>query len=136
VSEVDDVLTASVQAVKAGVPELTAYDKIVTPITVPAVIAIPPDRIDYDETMDGGATMMFTLRLLVSRTQDGADQEALNAYMSRKGTRSVKAALEADPRLGGTVSDVFVNEAGNYGNWPVGGQTYLGFELRVKAMLG
>lgn len=134
-SVIDGVLTAVVNTVKDAVPILNAYDKVLVQITAPAIIAFSPDRVPYDETFDGDTTMWFVLRLLVTRTQDGSDQAQLNAFISPRGVNSVVGALKASPNLGGAVDDLQVIEAVNYGNWPHGGKTYLGVELRVKAML-
>jgi hypothetical protein len=135
-SEIDDILSAAIATVTATVPELHGYDKIVPKIQVPAVMAFPPDRVTYGETFDDEGTMLFVLRLYVTRAQDGSDQVLLNAYISREGQQSVVAALRASPRLGGAVADARVVEAANYGDYPVSQITYLGVELRIQAMLG
>lgn len=134
-SEIDAVLNATAEQVKAAIPALNTYPYAVAGITAPAMMVFPPDRLPYGETFGDAATMWYTVRLLVARKQDGSDQAQLNGYMSRAGAESVRAAIEADPTLGGVVADVRVVEATNYGNWPVGSTTYLGFELRLQAML-
>lgn len=134
-SEIDSIMVAAVNTVKAAVPELTAYAHVVPNVTLPAIMAYPPDEVTYGETFDDDATMLFVLRLYVSQRQDGKDQEQLNGYISRDGAKSVVAAIRDDPRLGGAVADARVVQAANYGNWPVGSVTYLGVELRIQAML-
>lgn len=135
-SEVDGILKAAIDTAVAAVTELQGYERIVNTIKVPAIMAFPPDRLSYGETFDDAGEMLFVLRLYTSREVFADAQEALNAYISRTGPRSVVAALRANPRLGGVVADARVVEAANYGNWPVGQTTYLGVELRIQAMLG
>jgi hypothetical protein len=135
VAEINDVMAAAVNVVKAAVPELNAYPRVVPTITLPAVVAYPPDEISYGDTFDDGGTMLFVLRLYVAQRGDGSDQTRLNEYISRDGARSVVQAIKDNPRLGGVVADARVVQAANYGNWPVGNVTHLGVELRIAAML-
>lgn len=134
-SEIDDVLQAQVNTIKAAVAELNAYPHVVPNVTVPAVMAFPPDEVDYGETFDDAGRMLNVVRIYVAQRQDGTDQARLNEYISRTGAKSVIAALRASPRLGGVVADTRVVQAANYGNWPVGSVTYLGVELRIETML-
>lgn len=139
-NEIDAIMGASIDIVTAAVPSLSGYKHVVPALVLPAIMAFPPDEFTYGDTFDGGlsgnATLLYVLRLYVSRTQDGNDQMQLNTYISRTGAESVIAALEANPRLGGTCADAQVIQAANYGNWPVGSQTYLGVELRIRVLLG
>lgn len=138
-NEIDLILSASIDVVTAACPSLHGYKHVVPQIALPAVMAFPPDEFNYGDGFSddrgGDATLLYCLRLYVQRTQDGADQQQLNTYLSRRGVESVIAALEANPRLNGTCGDAQVLQAANYGNWPVGSQTYLGVELRIRALM-
>jgi hypothetical protein len=134
-SEVARILSATVATVTAAVPSLNGYDAILPKIVAPAAMAFPPDEMNYHDSMSGDATMLYVLRIYVDRTQDGSDQSLLNDYISRNGPASVIAALEANPSLSGEVADAEVIQAANYGTWPIGQISYLGVELRIKALL-
>jgi hypothetical protein len=135
-NEVDAVLAASIDVVLAGVPELHGYKHVVPTIVVPAILAFPPDEFTYGDSFNNqDSTLLYVLRLYVQRTQNGDDQRQLHGYISRDGPTSILAAIEADPRLRGTCADAQVIQAVNVGNWPVGSQTYLGCELRVRVLM-
>jgi hypothetical protein len=65
--------------------------------------------IDYDQTFSRGSdTLLWTVRGLVALTTDIGAQKLLLAFADPTGTKSVKAALEANPTLGGVISDLRV----------------------------
>lgn len=135
-NEIDTMMEALTTTVKAAVPELNVYPRVVANIVFPALVAYPPDEIGYGQTFDDDEDVLFVVRLYVTQKQNGDDQKQLNRYISRNGPTSVVQVLRENPRLGGAVADVRVVQAANYGNWPVGSLTYLGVELRIAAMLG
>jgi hypothetical protein len=131
-----------------ALPELTPYSYVVTPITVPSVMAFPPDSVrpgtsfgTGDVTMQtftdtytiGQTTVEFILRLHVSRTQDAQDQDLLDSYISPDGDKSILRLFEMNPTLDGACADCQVVDVRNYGNWPVAGVNYLGVEILLKA---
>ena len=138
-NEIDLILSASIDVVLAACPSLHGYKHVVPQVVLPAVMAFPPDEFNYGDSFNGAgagdATLLYCLRIYVQRTQDGSDQQQLNTYISRAGAESVIAAIESEPRLNGTCADAQIMQAANYGNWPVGSQTYLGVELRVRALM-
>jgi len=138
-NEIDLILGASIDVVTAACPSLHGYKHVMPQVTLPAVMAFPLDEFNYGDSFSGDlssdATLLYVLRLYVQRTQDGSDQMQLNTYLSRSGPESVIAALEQHPRLNGTCADAQVLQAANYGNWPIGSQTYLGVELRIKVLM-
>lgn len=83
----------------------------------------------YDETLDGNAGVVWTLRLLTSRSEDQVGQEHLDAFLADEGPSSVKVALEADPTLGGLVDDLAVQGWDGYRMFEVAGTDYYGVEL-------
>lgn len=139
-SQISDLREKIVAVVVAALPELHGYAKVVPNVTVPALMAFPPDRVGYDETESGGyaggsSSLAFPLRIYVERAQNGADQDTLDAYISPTGPQSIKQVLSGNPSLDRTVDDCRVVEASGYGNWPIGSVTYLGVELQIVAML-
>lgn len=136
-TDINDVFDAAIQVVTDAVPELHGYSVVVQKLETPAIMAFPVDRIEYQQTMMGDeADLWFTFRLFVDRKTNGDDQRLLNTYISPTGSNSVIKAIKDSPRLGGVVADAAVVESSNYGNWPVGTVTYLGVEIRVRAMIG
>ncbi len=79
----------------------------------PPVALIAIDSVEYHGAFAGGdVTHTFEVHLIVSRGSDRVAMLALEGYMSQAGSLSVKAALEADPSLGGLVSSLVVQRSG------------------------
>ena len=77
---------------------------------IPPCVYVMPAGTEFDITMGNGHDrLMFTIRLLWPATSDIASQTSLDAMCSSTGARSIKAAIEADDSLGGTVDDCQVN---------------------------
>ena len=76
-------------------------------------------------------TTTFRIILIVSRVAEKQAQKNLDAYCATTGSSSIKAAIEGDKTLGGSVFDCRVTEMRNYGQIPVGDVTYLGCEFVV-----
>lgn len=88
----------------------------------------------YDTTLDGLADATVTLRVLTSRSEDQAGQELLDAFLASTGPTSIKAAIEADPTLGGECSDLAVTGWSGYQPYEVAGTDYYGAELTVEVL--
>lgn len=75
----------------------------------------------------------FTIFLIVGRASDRAGIESMEGFMSNTGTTSVRAALEADPTLGGVVSTLVVEKAGPPVSLNIGtsGAVYLSLPFTV-----
>ncbi|HEY7821852.1 MAG TPA: hypothetical protein VIG24_03405 [Acidimicrobiia bacterium] len=99
----------------------------------PPQATIMPLRIDYDLNAARGADeYQFVVTLMVSRADDRASQNNLDAYLV--GANSVKAAIESDRTLGGKVNTCRVSEMRNYGAIAYGEQLYLGCEFLVEVV--
>lgn len=99
----------------------------------PPQAIVMPDRIDYDlDMMRGADRFYFTIILLVSRADDRAAQNNLDAYIT--GASSIKAAVEADRTLGGVVDTCRVTQMRNYAAVSVGEVLYLGAEFDVEVI--
>lgn len=84
------------------------------------------DTVQQTGTYDG----VFVVRVFASRTAEKAAQVFLDGLVDPTG---VKAAVEADPTLGGAVSDCWVRSVAEIVSVTVGDIDYLAidFELRV-----
>jgi hypothetical protein len=118
----------------ATIDGLRVYDTVPGQAVVPAAVIAPAPGtfLTYDATMDGADDVSFTVTLLVSTASDRAAQDALDAYLSDTGARSIKAAVDGDITLDDTVHFATVVEARNYGFLEYAGVNYLGCELLVN----
>lgn len=100
----------------------------------PAAIVLPSngDFVDYDVTFDGQDDFELVVKILVGAADDRSGQAALLAYLSRSGSTSIRAAIYGDSTLGGTVSDLKVIGARNFGDVEWAGLIYFGAELVVQ----
>lgn len=66
----------------------------------------------YDQAMQQGVHVWpFRIKAFVALLSDIGAATLLDTFLSPTGARSVKAAIEADPTLGGVVSDLHVTGA-------------------------
>jgi hypothetical protein len=121
------------------IPVLSVYVEVPDTPTVPAAIIYPgfegDPAIRFDSTMARGSDdFLFTVTVLVQMADDLAAQEELDAYLDGTGDRSMKAAIEADPTLGGLASFAHVREARNYGarGEHNGGMRHLGVDFGIE----
>ena len=129
---VTDIKTGISNAL-ATIPGLRAYAQ--QPDNVNAPFAWPMlDSITYNGAMGGGLiTNVFTVSVVVGRSAERTAQTALDGYLSYEGATSVRAALEADRTLGGVVSNLLVESAGNIATMDGNDAVYLMVDFRVVA---
>lgn len=109
---------------------LRVYDTIPGTINVPCVIVEPDDPyVTYDQTLDGLATLRFTLLLLVQLGNDRTAQDNLDGYIVTSGATSVPAAVSG--RLASTVADARVVEVSRPKVESYNGVDYLAVEFSV-----
>ena len=127
---VTDIKTGISNAL-ATIPGLRAYAQ--QPDNVNAPFAWPMlDSITYNGAMGGGLiTNVFTVSVVVGRSAERTAQTALDGYLSYEGATSVRAALEADRTLGGVVSNLLVESAGNIATMDGNDAVYLMVDFRV-----
>lgn len=116
---------------------VTGYAEVVGNIQVPAVV-LELDDITFDLEMGDGADGLSIMATVLVQTADAKSaQRALRAFLSRKPTAGVarlKAALEANPTLDGTVSYAVLGTVRRIGNITYDGVDYLGAELVIEAV--
>ena len=91
-------------------------------------------RLSLDQTFGGLVDAEVIIRVLTSRTDDQAGQERLKEFMRRTGPTSVKAALEADPRLGGVCDDLHVREIRAHRQYQVADKRYYGADWVLRVL--
>lgn len=127
-------LRDALEAALLTVPGLRASSVVLDSISPPIAVVGPPG-IAYDMAMAQGASRYtFPIRVYASRASEKAGQDRLDAYLSPTGTGSVKAAIEADPSLGGAAMTVRVTQAQGYGVYEVAGIPYIGAEFTVDVI--
>ena len=125
-SEVRDGLKTQLQAIEG----LRVYDLIPDLVTPPCAIVGQLDftfDINNARGLDQAQCDVF---VIVQRFSERAGQDKLDAYLSGSGTSSIKAAIESDRTLGGTVDTLRVTgaEAGTYDSQ---GVLFLSYRYRL-----
>lgn len=111
-------------------------DSVVTP-----VFFVGEVDITYDKTMGRGTDeLMFTCRVLASRSDDRSGQRIVDAMLSGAGPASLKVAIEAargapgELALGGLADDLHLERVQGYRWFDHAGATYVGAELSIKVI--
>lgn len=137
ISEVRAALAAAAGDATSD-PPLLALGYVPDNILAPCVYVDDID-IDCNWTHGGDDKVDFTLRVLVSRTDDEAAQKLLDGYLSRTGAASIRAALLAargipgEAALGGLCDDFNVSKIAGYRWYEHAGVKYVGAEIKVTA---
>lgn len=74
----------------------------------------------------------YTVSVVVARSSDRIAQQRLDAYLSATGGQSIRAAIEADPTLCGTVQTCQVVSGGNIVTLSVNDVVFLFVEFVVE----
>lgn len=96
----------------APIPDLneSAY-MLVNPVLPSAEVIVAPGS--YDAAFARGMDVLnFTIRVMVGTVSDIGSQKRLDRMRASSGVHSIKAAVEADKRLGGLVFDLQVTDFG------------------------
>lgn len=118
----------------ATISGLKTYDYIPDSINVPAGVVGQLDM-NFDTTLNRGLdSASCTVLLIVGRMSEQAAQAKLDGYLSGTGSTSIKAAVEGDPTLGGSVKTVRVASA-SAGSLTIAGNDYLAYRYQVD-MIG
>lgn len=124
-------IRAALAAALANVDGLEVNTRMVSLPNPPAAMIRPESGTFADNDNGGMDRLRFRVHLLVSRADAESGQDLLDEYLA---TSNVKAAIEADRKLGGTVDRVRVRDWENYGYiaWGPSEHVYLGAELVVE----
>ncbi len=129
VTKVSDGLCARLQTIAGLRANAGRPDALHVPAAWPRLI-----RIDYDRDMGGRMVMTFEVMLLSRPFEQGVvmAQRETWPYLSPTGPQSLKAALEADPTLGGIAEQVVVTAARDLGTYEFDGVDYVGAVFDVE----
>ncbi len=138
--QVGEIRVAIADAVRAGVPSLNCFGYLPESVPEPCFYTGEVEQ-DFDRTFRRGMDELdITCRVLVSRADDRAGQQALDRYVSGSGTDSVKAAIEAargapgEAALDGLCDDLHVRRVQGYRYYLVGEVQFFGAELIVHVI--
>ena len=91
------------------------------------------NSIDYHRAFSGGDVVMnWTIYVIVGRWLDRTAHAALDDYLSYSGTKSVRAAIEADLTLGGVCSTLIVRSGADITSLDAGGAQFLVIQMQVE----
>jgi hypothetical protein len=107
VQDVAEELAAKVNAI-AG---MSAFSYPVDKIPLPGAVVALPDEIEYHQTYVGAVAMSVPLFVFVPRTNERAAAQALAAYLSPSGVKSIKAAVDSIANDYTSCDDVTVTKA-------------------------
>jgi hypothetical protein len=113
------------------IKRLRVSDHLPEQINPPAAVVML-DGLDYHRQMNQGLNeYQFVVMLAVGRMGERSAQLALDAYIAPDGPQSIRAAIEADPTLGGRAADATLVRASNVQSLSIGDAAYLTVELEV-----
>jgi hypothetical protein len=101
-ADIADIRQALADALSTVQGTQTSAYNLANP-TMPCLLVIGHNEIDYGNLAFGRGDTQWNLivRGYVSTTWDIGSQQRLDRWLASDGTESVKAAVEADPELGG-----------------------------------
>ncbi len=125
-STVRDRLKTALQTISG----LRAYDLIPDTVVPPAAVV---GQLDFTFDIDNARGLdqaQVDVLVIVQRFSERAGQDKLDSYLAGSGSTSIKAAIEGDRTLGGTVNTLRVTgaEAGTYDSQ---GVTFLSYRYRI-----
>ncbi len=102
----------------------------------PPAAEVQPGEIEYDLAMGRGLDRWnLTVRVFVGFTSDKGAQIRLDKMLAPSGVDSVKAAIEAEPTLGGACDDLHVKRCTGYRLYNRAGQAaVLGAEWEIEVL--
>lgn len=116
----------------AAVPNLRVRPLIPSLVTPPMAV-VQPQQIEYDLNAQRGLNRYtFTVTVFVTKADDRAAQLRVDPFVSPTGATSVKAALEADRTLAGTVDTLRVTNVSNYSSTDANDVLYLAVDFEVE----
>lgn len=127
IEQVEDAVIATLSTI----PGLRGWDYLPDNFTPPCAIVAVGD-IDYHGSFGyGDVVHSVSVLLILQRSSERAGQTAMDAYRSNTGPTSLRAAIEADPTLGGVVSTSIVEKSTPSTAISVNGNPYLASEFTM-----
>lgn len=130
ITDIRDGIEANLETING----LRGYSEIPENPQVPAAV-VTLDSIEYHQAFKNGLVQFnFTVTVIVGRFNARASQQVLNEFADNSGAKSIRAAIESDRTLGGTVFDCVVQSMGGVNNIDLNdGNNYLATDFAVIA---
>ena len=133
---------ASIKALRDGIKTRLAtvtgiytHDTIPDDVYPPAAIVGFPTAVRYDFAMRTPVSRYtFPVRVVAGRTTERESQDKIDDLCSPDGALSIRAAIDADPTLGGVAHSSRVVEARDFGVYEVAGVSYIGGEFEIEVI--
>jgi hypothetical protein len=91
------------------------------------------NRVDYHRAFAGGDVVMdWTVHVVVGRWVDRVSHSLLDDFLSYSGAKSVRAAIEGDPTLGGVCSTLIVRSGADITSLDAGGAEFLQIQFQLE----
>lgn len=130
-----DQLRSGLKTRLATISGLRATATMPSDVNPPAAAVMPVEGL-FDEDFDGNDTYQFDVHVWVSAADLNRAQTAIDAYLSRSGTNSIKAAIDGDPTLGGVADGTKVKGFRDYAQiTDVAGRSLLTARLQVEVLV-
>lgn len=98
----------------------------------PPCAFIGAPTVTFDDDFNGSCTVRFPVLVLVSAADMKRGQDALDDYIDTTGSKSVRAALDADPDLAGAAQSVRLTGVDTPQLYTFGEQSYVGASFTVE----
>ena len=119
----------------AAVSGIYTHDTIPDDVYPPAAIVGFPTSVRYDFAMRTAVSRyLFPVRVIAGRTMEAQSQDTIDDLCSPDGALSIRAAVDADPTLGGVAHSSRVVEARDFGVYEVAGVSYIGGEFEIEVI--
>lgn len=92
-------------------------------------------NIEYNESHDGGMTVIYGVQVIMTKTDSPGRAEMLIDYMEESGNYSINAAVNSDYTLGGTCGGAVLKRCGGISTIEWGGIKYFALEFEVEAII-
>ena len=91
------------------------------------------NSINYHRAYGGGDVVMdWTIYVIVGRYLDRTAHASLDDYLSYSGAKSVRAAVEGDPTLGGVCQTLIVRSGADITSLDANGAQFLVIQMQVE----
>lgn len=125
-----DAVNTALKTALAGVGG-TVYDYVPDKVRPPAIILALGEGIyadDFDESMSA----RWVAHVVVARSDARNAQARIREYVAPSGTRSVRAAIQADKTLGGEAGDANVVDWSAPGSLEIGDGEYVTVAFAIE----
>lgn len=113
------------------VPGLRCHPRMPGVITPPAAVVLRRET-RYNPAVDIGSDITLAVRLYLPISNSEGSQDKLDDYLAPAGEYSLRAAIDADPTLGGTVQWAAAASAEAEGLVDIKGIDYISADLIVE----